>query len=62
MSDAPSGDKRVSIAAARGEYESFQVIVSGASDGLGNVNMTVSDLEGPSGQVIPRNSFTLYRE
>ena len=62
MSDAPSGDKKVSLAAARGEYESFQVIVRGASDGLGNVNMTVSDLEGPGGQVIPRNSFTLYRE
>ena len=62
MSDAPSGGKQVSLAAARNEYESFQIIVNGASTGLSNVNVTVSDLEGPAGKVIPRTSFTLYRE
>jgi hypothetical protein len=62
MSD-PAGDtQRVRISAARGEYESFQIVVNGASSGLSNVNVSVSDLEGPSGQVIPRTNFTLYRE
>jgi hypothetical protein len=62
MSDAPSGVKQANLSAARGEYESFQIVVNGASSGLANVNVTVSDLEGPGGHVIPRNSFTLYRE
>jgi hypothetical protein len=62
MSDAPGGDKQASLAAARGEYESFQIVANGASSGLSNVNVTVSDLEGPGGELISKNSFTLYRE
>jgi len=62
MSDAAGSSTEVSLSAARGEYESFQIIASGASQGLGNVNMTVSDLKGPGGQTIPRTNFTLYRE
>jgi len=62
MSDAAGSTQQASISAARGEYESFQIIVSGGSNGLANVNVTVSDLEGPDGQVIPRRSLTLYRE
>ena len=62
MSDAPTGGTEVSLAAARGEYESFQIVANGASEGLSNVNVTVSDLQAPGGQVIPRTSFTLYRE
>jgi hypothetical protein len=62
MSDAAGGGSKVSILAARNENESFQIIVNGASNGLTNVNVKVSDLEGPKGQVIPRKSFTLYRE
>jgi hypothetical protein len=61
-SDAPLGGTAVGLYAARGEYESFQIIVNGASTGLNNVNVTISDMQGPSGQVIPRNNFTLYRE
>ena len=62
MSD-PAGDNQgVRISAARGESESFQIVVNGASSGLRNVNVSLSDLEGPSGQVIPRTNFTLYRE
>jgi hypothetical protein len=62
MSDPAGATQGVRISAARGEYESFQIVVNGASSGLSNVNVSVSDLEGPSGQVIPRTNFTLYRE
>jgi hypothetical protein len=62
MSDAAGSETKANIAAARGEYESFQIVVNGASGGLKNVNVTMSDLEGPGGQIIPKSSFTLYRE
>lgn len=62
MSDAPGNNTEARLAAARGESQSFQIVVSGASAGLGNVNVTVSDLHGPNGQTIPRTSFALYRE
>jgi len=62
MSDPSGSNTDVSLAAARGEYESFQIVVSGASQGVGNVNVTISDLQGPGGNTIPRSSFTLYRE
>jgi len=62
MSDAAGSDTQASLSAARGESLSFQIVANGASQGLGNVNVTVSDLTGPAGQVIPRANFTLYRE
>ena len=62
MTDAAGSSADVSLSAARGEYESFQIVANGASTGLDNVNVTVSDLHGPGGQIIPRTSFTLYRE
>jgi len=62
MSDAAGGNKEVSLSAARDEYESFQIVVNGASSGLSNVNVKVSDLDGPGGQTIPKTAFTLYRE
>jgi hypothetical protein len=62
MSDPAGKGSEVNISAARDEYQSFQIVVNGASNGLSKVDVKVSDLEGPSGQVIPRTSFTLYRE
>jgi hypothetical protein len=62
MTEAAGSSTEVSLSAARGEYESFQIIASGTSQSLGNVNVTVSDLKGPAGQMIPRTNFTLYRE
>ena len=62
MSDAPAHGTDVSLAAARGEYESFQIVANGASSGLSSVNVTVSDLRAQGGQIIPRTNFTLYRE
>ena len=62
MSEAAGNTSEVNLTAARGEYESFQIVANGAGKGLGNVNVTVSDLRGPGGQVIPKTNFTLYRE
>jgi hypothetical protein len=62
MSDTAGSGTQASLSAARGEYESFQIVANGASSGLSNVNVTISDLQGPGGQVIPNSSFTLYRE
>src|SRR5438477_5571052 len=41
------------IYAAKGEYESFQIIVRGGS-ALTGVNVVVPDLVGPGGQIIPK--------
>jgi hypothetical protein len=62
MDDAAGSDTEAKLWAARGEAESFQIVASGAGKGLTNVNVTVSDLTGPDGQVIPHSSFTLFRE
>jgi len=62
MSDAPGADAKVVLSAARGEYESFQIVTNGSPEGQHIVNVAVSDLKGPGGQVIPKTSFTLYRE
>src|SRR5262249_26369293 len=63
MTEAPgSNGAQVHLSAARGEYESFQIVTTGSSKGLTNVNVTVSDLQGPNGQVISKNNFTLFRE
>ena len=57
MSEAAGSGAEVSLTAARGEYESFQIVTNGAGKGLGNVNVTVSDLQGPAGQDHPENQF-----
>jgi hypothetical protein len=50
------------IRAARGEWESFQIVIQAPPGGLTNVSVDLSDLQGPGGQVIPQSSFSLYRE
>lgn len=62
MSDPAGHGTEVNLSAARDECQSFQIVVNGASSGLSNVNVTVSNLEGPTGEVIPRTNFRLYRE
>jgi len=43
----PAGNQReISLWAARGEYESFQVVVRAAGSGLKNVTVEISDLFG----------------
>ncbi len=60
--DRPKSEKNINLYAARGEYESFQVVVSAPPSDLTNVNVTVSDLRSPAGKVIPKQNITLYRE
>jgi hypothetical protein len=62
ITETPGSSKDVQLFAARGETESFQIIASGGESGLGSVDVFLSDLQGPDGAVIPKSSFTLYRE
>ena len=62
MSDAPSAETRVNLSAARGEFESFQIVTKGSSDAARVTDVSLSDLTGPNGQLIPHAQFTLYRE
>ena len=61
-SDGPGSATQAQVWAARGEYESFQIVVRAPAGGLNNVNVSVSDLQGPGGQIISKKSFMLYRE
>src|SRR6266699_3595803 len=49
------------IYAAKGEYESFQIIVRAGSP-LTGVNVPVPDLVGPGGQIISKSNLTLFSE
>jgi Domain of unknown function (DUF4091) len=60
--DTPKGSKNVSLFAAKGEYESFQLIVTSPVKGLTNVNVSVSDLRSADGKRISKQNITLYRE
>jgi hypothetical protein len=62
MTEAAGTETQANLWAARGEYESFQIVAAGGANGLSGVNVTVSDLRGPSGEVIPHTNFTLFRE
>jgi hypothetical protein len=58
----PSGPNQASIAAARNEFESFQVAISARDAPLGNVDVRLSSpLTGPGG-TIPAHNLTIYRE
>jgi len=62
MTDAAGSETQANLWAARGEYESFQIVAAGGIKGLTDVNVTVSDLRGQDGETIPRTNFNLYRE
>ena len=62
QSDPAGTGTQAQLEAARGEYESYQVIVRAPAGGLSNVNFTVSDLSGPGGATISKSNVTLYRE
>ncbi len=61
--DPAGSGTQAQLWAARGEYESFQIITR-APDGndVTNVSVSVSDLTAPGGQVIAKDNLTLYRE
>lgn len=61
--DPPGSGSRVQLSAARGEYESFQIIVRApAVGGLTNVDLSVTDLTSSSGAVISQGNVALFRE
>ncbi len=60
--DRPKIQKDINLFAARGEYESFQVVVKAPAKGLSNVNISVSDLRSTNGRSISKKNITLFRE
>ncbi len=61
--DSAGSGTQAQLSAARGEYESFQIVVKApSSSALSNVNVSVSDLTGPGGQMIARQNLSLFRE
>src|ERR1700730_19317952 len=62
MTYAAGATTSIDLYAAKGEAESFQVIVNAPSSGLTITNLTATDLTGPSGATISPQNFTFYRE
>ena len=63
QTDSAGSTASITLYAARGETQSFQVIVQSPAGGLTNVNVSASDLTGPGGAVIPSSyQITLYSE
>ena len=61
--DDPAGAaKSAQLSAARGEYESFQIVIKAPQGGLTNVNVSRPDLRGEKGQVISGKNVWLFRE
>jgi hypothetical protein len=60
--DNPGSGFNIALYAAKGESESFQVVVRGPSSGVSGVNLTTSGLTGPGGATISAQNFTFYRE
>ena len=60
-SDPAGSGTLAQISAARGEYESFQIVVRAPSSGLTNVNVSVSNLTGSAGTILKSN-VALFRE
>jgi hypothetical protein len=59
-SELPGNGAAADLFAARGEYESFQIVVRASSGALTNVNVTVTDLTGPG--TIAKTNLALFRE
>jgi hypothetical protein len=61
VSDQPGNTADARIFAARGEAESFQIVLRGLQS-VRISDIRLSNLTGPGGAVISRTNFTLYRE
>ena len=62
LKDRPGDRSNLELYAARGEYESFQVVIKAFEDDFTITNVEVSDLTGRDDRIIPRSNITLYRE
>ncbi|WP_119066644.1 glycoside hydrolase domain-containing protein [Aggregatilinea lenta] len=60
--DLPGETNAITLHAARGEYEAFQIGVHASEGNLTGVSLIVSDLVSADGTRIPSSSITLYRE
>ncbi len=60
--DAVRVASSISLAAARNEYEPFQIIVHAGKRPLSGVNATATDLRSARGGVISASNLTFYRE
>jgi hypothetical protein len=58
--DSPQGTTSATLRAARGEFEPFQIVVSGGAAGKASVSASASALIGSSG-TIPASEVRLYR-
>src|SRR3954470_19387659 len=59
---AVRGGMAANLAAARGETESFQVVVRAGAEALQDVTIGVTDLTGPDGATIAARDIALFRE
>src|SRR5579872_3509344 len=59
--DAAGPTTQATVTAAKGETESFQIILKAPGANLANINVIASDLSGPSGQISQAN-YQLYAE
>ncbi|MHB1035268.1 MAG: DUF4091 domain-containing protein [Pirellulales bacterium] len=59
--DSPGGAVAVKLAAARNEWESFQIVMR-SDEAISGVNVEPGDLKGPGGAVLPAAGSRLYRE
>src|SRR5579863_9585140 len=60
--DAAGTGLSIDLSAAKGESQSFQVVVQAPSAGLSINNLSTAGLTGPNGATIPASDFTFYRE
>jgi hypothetical protein len=61
--DSSAGtQKEIALCAARGEYESFQIVIRAPESKLTTVNVRRADLGGENGAGIARANIWLYRE
>jgi Domain of unknown function (DUF4091) len=54
--------RRLEIHAARGEWESFQLVIQAGREDISRADLRVSDLMGSGSRMIPKSAITLYRE
>lgn len=62
LSDTPGNSREIVLWAARGEYESFHIVVRAPAGGLKNVRVEASDLTGSGNQRISNSNVTFYQE
>ena len=63
LSDPARDTTLAQLSAARGEYESFQIVIHApVHTGLSHVNVAVTDLTMSGGHVIPKSNIALFRE